>query len=188
MLEQADVAGHKRRREEPEDLPEGEVPRHNGQNNAERIPTYKCLVSADVDGFRNKDPLGLIGIVTASGCAFENLRAGGGDWFAHFRRKQRGQVSYFSFEQMRELPHAELAMAEGRLRVLGERLVRQRNLLLNGRIGEWREAARKLACCRIDRLSGHGTTPPVRRCRAKLQKHASRKRYLRAQRTRPAGD
>ena len=38
VLEQADVARHQRGREEAEDLPEGEVPGHDGEHDAERVP------------------------------------------------------------------------------------------------------------------------------------------------------
>ena len=37
VLEEADVAGHERRRREAEDLPEGEVPGHDGEDRAERV-------------------------------------------------------------------------------------------------------------------------------------------------------
>ncbi len=38
VLEQADVAGHERRGGEPHGLPQREVPRHDGQHRAERLP------------------------------------------------------------------------------------------------------------------------------------------------------
>ena len=44
VLEQSDVAGHQRRRQKTEDLPEGKVPGHDGQHNAERVPAHVAVV------------------------------------------------------------------------------------------------------------------------------------------------
>ena len=50
VLEQADVAGHERGREEAEDLPERKVPRHDGEDDAEGVPAdvawLGCFVRA----------------------------------------------------------------------------------------------------------------------------------------------
>ena len=46
VLEQADVAGHQRGREEAEDLPEGEVPGHDGEHDAERVPAHVAVVGS----------------------------------------------------------------------------------------------------------------------------------------------
>ena len=45
VFQQADVAGHQARSDEAEDLPEREVPRHDGENDAERLVTDKALGS-----------------------------------------------------------------------------------------------------------------------------------------------
>ena len=46
VLQQADVAGHQRGREKAEDLPEGKVPRHDGEHDAERVPADVAVVVA----------------------------------------------------------------------------------------------------------------------------------------------
>ena len=49
VLQQRAVAGHQRRRGEAEHLPEGEIPRHDGEHDAERIVGDERLGAADVD-------------------------------------------------------------------------------------------------------------------------------------------
>ena len=65
MLEQADVAGHQRGREKTEDLPEGEVPGHDGEHDAERVPANEGVVGSDVDGLGREDAGGVVGVVAA---------------------------------------------------------------------------------------------------------------------------
>ena len=49
--EQADVAGHQRRRGESDGLPEWEVPRHHGQHHAQGLPAGVGLLRADLGRF-----------------------------------------------------------------------------------------------------------------------------------------
>ena len=77
VLEQADVAGHQRGSEEAEDLPEGEVPRHDGEDDAERVPADVAVVVAGGDGLGREDAGGVVGVVAAGGGALEDFEAGG---------------------------------------------------------------------------------------------------------------
>ena len=75
VLEQADVAGHERGREEAEDLPEGEVPGHDGEDDAERVPADVGVVFGG-DGFGGEDAGGVVGVVAAAGGALEDFADG----------------------------------------------------------------------------------------------------------------
>ena len=67
VLEQADVAGHECGREEAEDLPEGEVPGHDGEDDAERVPADVGVVSR-------------WGWIRARGCGRRCRRSSGRRW------------------------------------------------------------------------------------------------------------
>ncbi len=71
VLEEADVAGHQCRREEAEDLPEGEVPGHDGEDDAERVPADVGVVLG-LDGLGGEDARGVVGVVAAGGGALED--------------------------------------------------------------------------------------------------------------------
>ena len=100
VLEQADVAGHQRGREEAEDLPEGEVPGHDGEHDAERIPAH-----VGVGRLRCRR-------VRAQGCGRRGRRSSGrrlahltisardcGDGLAHLGGDERGEFGGFGLEQ-----------------------------------------------------------------------------------------
>ena len=55
VFEQSDVAGHLRGSKEAEDLPEGEVPGHDGEYDAEGIPPHIAVVLFGRDRFRCED-------------------------------------------------------------------------------------------------------------------------------------
>ena len=117
VLEQADVAGHQRGREEAEDLPEGEVPGHDGEHDAERVPADVGVVGSGVDGFGREDAGGVVGVVAADGGAFEDFGAGGDDGLAHLAVMSAASSAVSCFEEARELAHAERAVAERDVRV-----------------------------------------------------------------------
>ena len=92
VLEQADVARHQRGREKAEDLPEGEVPGHDGEHDAERVPADVGVVGSDVDGLGREDAGGVVGVVAADAGAFEDFGAGLRDGLAHLGGDERGEV------------------------------------------------------------------------------------------------
>ncbi len=65
VLEETYVASHKGRCEEAEDLPEGEVPGHDGEDDAEWIPPDITGVLSG-DGFRSEDARSVSGVVAAA--------------------------------------------------------------------------------------------------------------------------
>src|ERR1700746_148543 len=91
VLEQGYVAAHEGRGEETEDLPEGEVPGHDGEDDAEGVPAYVGVVFGR-DGFGGEDAGGVVGEVAAGVGAFEDLEARGFEGFTHLEGDERGEV------------------------------------------------------------------------------------------------
>ncbi len=66
VLEQPDVAGHQRRRGEPEHLPEREVPGHDGQHRPERLVADEAAARRWCrTRFVGQQPFGVFGVVAA---------------------------------------------------------------------------------------------------------------------------
>ena len=121
VLEQADVAGHESGREKTEDLPEGEVPGHDGEDDAERVPADEGVEGRCVERLRRKDAGGVFGVVAAGGGALGDLGAGLGDGLAHLGGDERGEVGGLALQKAGELVHAERAVGEREFRGAGER-------------------------------------------------------------------
>ena len=110
VFEQGDVAGHQRGREKTEDLPEGEVPGHDGEDDAERVPADVAVVVLGWNGLGREDAGGVLGVVAAGVGALEDLESGGFERLAHLECDQRGQVFGLVLEDGGELAHAESAV------------------------------------------------------------------------------
>ena len=66
VLQQSDVAGHERRSGEAEDLPEGKVPGHHGENRADGTVADETFLGAGFDDFVGQKFLSVIGVVAAA--------------------------------------------------------------------------------------------------------------------------
>ena len=113
VLEQADVAGHERGSEEAEDLPEGEVPGHDGEDDAEGVVADVALGVLGGDAFGGEDAGGVVGVVAADGGALGDLGAGGDEGLAHLGGHGDGELFEVGFEQRGEAAHPEDALVEG---------------------------------------------------------------------------
>ena len=132
VLEQAGVAGHQSGREKAEDLPEGEVPGHDGEDDAEGLPAEGGVERRCVDGLRREDAGGVFGVEAAGGGALGDLGAGLGDGLAHLGGDERGQVGGLALQQAGQLVHAERAVGEGEFRGAGERGFGESDLFQQG--------------------------------------------------------
>ena len=119
VLEQADVAGHERGSEETEDLPEREVPGHDGEDYADGvvadIASFVLLKAVGVvggDGFRGEDAGGVIGEVTAGGGALLYFLPRGDEGLAHLGGHQGGELFEVGIEERGEAAHPEDALVE----------------------------------------------------------------------------
>ena len=156
VLEQSDVAGHEGGCGEAEDLPEGEVPGHDGEDDAEGIPADVAVVAVGGDGLFGEDTLCVFSVVAAAGGAFEDLGAGAREGLAHLLGEQGGELFNLMLHDAGELAHAEGAVLEGNLLVDAEGDVGDADFGAEGVFGEGLEAAEELACGGIDGLDRHG--------------------------------
>ena len=119
VLEEADVAGHERGGEEAEDLPEGEVPGHDGEDDAEWVVAdvgfflvggVGCVKG---DAFGGEDTGGIVGVVAAAGGAFGDFGAGRDEGLTHLGGHGDGELFDVGFEEGGESAHPEHALVEG---------------------------------------------------------------------------
>src|SRR5258708_40257625 len=62
MLQQPNIARHQRRRDKTKYLPEGEVPRHDGQDRTNRKIAYKAALRSSLHNFVSQKFLSVLGI------------------------------------------------------------------------------------------------------------------------------
>ena len=77
VLEEGDVAGHEGRRREPDDLPEREVPRHDGEHGSEGLIGHKgsLLGGCGRDGLVGEHASAVLGVVAQAGGTLGDLVA-----------------------------------------------------------------------------------------------------------------
>jgi len=92
VFEQADVAGHERGRKEAEDLPEREVPWHDGEDDADGVPADVGGRVFAIDGAGFEEGSGVGGEVAAGGGALLDFEAGGGKGLAHLGGDGGGEL------------------------------------------------------------------------------------------------
>gem|GEM_PF-4445429 len=112
VLEQGDVAGHEGGSGEAEDMPEGEVPGHDGEDDADGVIADVALGVAGGDVFGGEDARCVLGVVAAGGSALGDFLARGGKRFAHLGGHERGEIVDIGFEDRGEATHPEDALVE----------------------------------------------------------------------------
>ena len=83
MLENNCIARHEGRYGEAENLPEREVPGHDGQHNTHWLKGHVTSRGIGGDEFRRQKLLGVLGIVVADPCAFLHFGSTLRQWLAH---------------------------------------------------------------------------------------------------------
>ena len=168
VLEQADVAGHQRRRGEADHLPEREVPRHHRQHRRRAAGSERTLASRPLglDGSSAQEALGVLGVVAAGGGALLGLLATAAPIeLAHLGGHQRPRTPRFSAFRISPRASATRARARrtGRRLQVRERGRGRRQLLLDAAAPCGSNDAQPLAGRGIDTFDGHG--PNVYRAR-----------------------
>jgi hypothetical protein len=103
VLEQPDVAGEQRRGGEAHRLPQREVPRHDRQHRAERLPADVRPAGPDrgrVDLLVGQERRTVVGVVPEPHGALGDLGPGRRDRLAHLERHQLGRRLRLGVEQV----------------------------------------------------------------------------------------
>jgi len=90
VFEDASVAEHEGRGGETEHLPEGKIPWHDSEYDADGSVRDVAVRGVGGDGLGFEKCLGVLGIVITDPGAFVDLRSTGGDGFAHFDSHELG--------------------------------------------------------------------------------------------------
>jgi len=152
VLEDSGVARHQRRRGKAEQLPEREIPRHDGQHRAERRKLHVAVGGARRMRLRCQEALGVVGEVGAGPRTFLDLGFGFDDGLAHFSRGERRQATLLGPQIRRRGAHAWRAVGEGHAAPRRERTVRTGQRRLDLGVGRRRKPPQHLFGCRVDRL------------------------------------
>src|SRR5438128_1028142 len=112
VLEQADVAGHQGGGGETEDLPEREVPGHDGEHRAEWLEPLLGAARVGLDGLRSEVALGVLRVVAAAVGALLDLGEGGLAQLSHLQRHQPAERVLALLEQRRGAGEPLAALGE----------------------------------------------------------------------------
>jgi hypothetical protein len=115
VLEEAGVAGHEGRRREAKDLPEGEVPGHDGEHHPEGIVADVALAGVGLDVFRREVAGRRVCVVIAAQRALLDLRPAAGDRLSHLEGRQPGILVPPFSQDTRCSPHEISPLGEGGL-------------------------------------------------------------------------
>ena len=168
VLEQSRIAGHEARGRKSEHLPEREIPRHHGENDADRIERDKALARLGQHRFAGQELGGVVGIEGTAERAFLHLGDAVANRLSHLLRHQPAEVLGVLAQGLGRLAHQPSTLIEagappGEVGVmdLADDVLHLTGLpFLVGR--------ERLAIGWVDRMERHGSTPdncllPLRR-------------------------
>jgi hypothetical protein len=120
VFEEAHVSGHERGRGEAEDLPEGKIPGHYGEHDAERLIAYETAGGVRRDILIGEKARGLFGVEAADPRALFRLLHGRGQRLSHLNGHQSREAVLIGLQNLRRAEHPAGALREGRLAVVAE--------------------------------------------------------------------
>jgi len=124
VLEQCGVAGHQRRRGETERLPEGEIPWHHRQQDADRVEGDERFRPADVHRLPGEIFLRALGEPVALDGALLDFGAAVGQCLAHLLGHQRRKIVAPPAQHRARFAHQRGAIRKGHLPPIQERRAR----------------------------------------------------------------
>ena len=120
VLEDGGVARHEGRRGEAEDLPVGEVPRHDGEDDAERLVGDVAGGGVGDDRLVGEEVFGVLGVEVAVPGAFLDFGLALGDGLAHFEGGDAREVGFALAEGARDSVEGGGTLGEGGETPVGE--------------------------------------------------------------------
>lgn len=123
VFEHGGVASHQRRNGKTEHLPEGEIPGHDGQHDAQGLKGHIAFRGVARDDFRGQETGAVVGIILANPGAFFDFRASLSDRLAHFVRHELRIVSLVTTQDQRHLTQPGGAVVKFRAAPTPEGLV-----------------------------------------------------------------
>ena len=121
MLQQTGVAGHQRRRSEPEHLPEREVPGHHGEDRPERIEPHEAARGVALVGLVGEKIGGALGVVVAGPRTLLRLGFALRERLPHLERHGTGVRALALAQQPRGAAHQPRPLPEVAAPPVGER-------------------------------------------------------------------
>ncbi len=158
VLQEPDVAGHQRRRGEAEDLPEGEVPGHHGEDRPERVVADEAAGGVGRDRLLGEEALGVLGVVPADRGALLGLSDAGADGLAHLEGHATAPLGLARLENLRGLRHPGRALGEGRPAPARELGRGERDAPLDLGVGVRLEGPEGRSGRGVDGGDGHGSS------------------------------
>ena len=113
MLQHGRVAGHEGRSSETNDLPEGEVPRHDREDHAEWLERHKAPPRVRLDRLIREVLDRVLRVMVATHRALLYLSASLGDRLSHLLRDQPRVAVRALAQELGEPPHAAAALGDG---------------------------------------------------------------------------
>ena len=164
MFEDTDVTGHQGRCDEPDGLPQREVPRHHRKYHAEGLISHVGLARAHgvgIGGLVGEHRGTVLGVVPKCAGALEGFGLRSGQGLAHLLSHHGRDRVGLGLEQIRGGAQPSGALLEGRLAVVGETSRRSIEGRVDLILGERVEFANGRAGGRIDGGDGHVHAPSV---------------------------
>jgi hypothetical protein len=156
VLEEADVARHETGRDEAEDLPEREVPRHDAEDDTHRLVLDVAVFGVGGDVFVGQEALGVFGVVAAGPRAFYGFVDGGAESLTHLGGHEAGEEFFVAFEDVGSAVHHGRAGGEGEAAKGGEGGSGELEFGFDLGGGERFEGLEQLAGGGVDGCDSHG--------------------------------
>jgi hypothetical protein len=122
VLQEADITGHEGGGREPEELPEREVPWHDGENGPDRLIRDPAPVRRGVHGPLGDEIGGVIRVEPARPRALLRLGLRGAEGLSHLPRHQLGPPAAVGLEDVGRATHPAGSLLQAGAAIRQERL------------------------------------------------------------------
>ncbi len=155
MLENARIPSHEGRCREPKYLPEREIPRHDRQNDSDRLERNPALATLHLHRLVGEKALGVFRVVPTGCRALLGLSDARSNRLSHFQRHQPSELAAFGVQNRRGFLHPLCTLGEWHAAMFPVCSDRPIKTLAHPSGGERLEGANRFAGCWIDRRDCH---------------------------------